>query len=211
MPARSGRGRRPRSRPLVTTTLVAAVVAAAVTAVLTFATRRDNDASSEPVDRLGFEESATRDASPPTSVDRPAATGTRVAVGNGWTVMVHGSDPEATERLAPLNPELTPTDEQSIVLIDLEMTYLDGEREAESPFYGVDLAVVGEDGRVVTPADTPCVATDPVFDLYDEMALGSSRRGGICFMVESDQVDSLVLTATPSMDPHADTSWFALD
>lgn len=186
--------------------LVAVVLATVVVLLLTRGT--GNAAGS--FDRLDLQVPDLRDPAPPTSADDPAVAGTRVALGNGWTVMVHGWDPAATPTLTPLNPSLSPTDEQAMVLIDLEMTYLDGERRSESPFYGVDLAVVGDDGQVVTPADTPCVASEPAFDIHDPLDQGSSRRGGICFVVASEQVDSLMLTAAPSMTPLAQKTWFEL-
>lgn len=200
--------RRP-GRKLPVTLAVLAVAAMSTTVVILLLGRGTGPAAGS-FDRLDLRVPELRDAAPPTSADHPAAPGTRVAIGNGWTVMVHGWDPAATATLAPLNPELSPTDEQTIVLIDLEMTYLDGERSAESPFYGVDLGVVGSDGRVVTPADTPCVSNDPAFDMQEPMAQGSSRRGGICFLVATAQIDSLKLTAAPSMAPRADTSWLEL-
>lgn len=148
---------------------------------------------------------------PTTSAGAPAAIGTRVAVGNGWTVAVRGADAGATRPLQQLNKDREPLEKgQQYVLIDLEMSYVDGAPDAESPFYGVDLSVVGEDGTVVTPADSPCTAPAPAFDMSTELTRGSSERGRICFAVATDQVASLRLVAEPSMAYGSDPSWFAL-
>lgn len=124
--------------------------------------------------------------------------------------MVNGWNPDATSALAPSNPQLSPGDDEVIISIDVEMTYLEGDRSSETPFYGVDLAVVGQDGRVITPADTPCVGEDPVFDMDAALGLGSTARGNICFLVQADQAESVQLVAAPSMSPGAEPSRLAL-
>lgn len=206
-PTTSGTRPLPRWLSLLATTAVAAVVAALVTGIMT----RDV-VPSGPADRDVVQRPAptVRDPSPPTSPDHPAEPGTRISIGNGWTVMVHGWDPDATAELAPLNPAGSVVEGQVMVLLDVEMTYQAGDRPADSVFYGVDLAVVTADGTVVTPADTPCVATDPKLDPYERIELGVTRRGNICFVVDTDQVEHLQMTAAPSMAPQGDTSWFAL-
>lgn len=148
---------------------------------------------------------------PTTSADDPAPVGTRVALGNGWTVAVLGFDPDATRDLARANQDGSALDEGQVrVLIGLEMIYLDGVPETESPFLGVDLSVRDADGNVTTPADTPCVPSDPVFDTASELARGAGRRGNLCFVVDADSVDSLLLVASPSMAFGATPSHFAL-
>jgi hypothetical protein len=148
---------------------------------------------------------------PSTSAAAPAAIGTRVALGNGWTVAVRGVDAGATRPLQQLNKSRPPLAKgQQYVLIDLEMSYVDGVPDAESPFHGVDLSVVGEDGTVVTPADSPCTAPAPEFDMSTELARGRSERGRVCFAVDSEQVASLRLVAEPSMAYGSAPSWFSL-
>ena len=107
--------------------------------------------------------------------------GTRVALGNGsdrarcW--------PRTPQRPAPLQPASTPGPRrwpkgQQYVLIDLEMTYVDGATETDSPFHGVDLAVVGDDGELVTPADSPCTAPAPAFDVdLGDPAVAAANAG----------------------------------
>ena len=148
---------------------------------------------------------------PATTFEAPAAIGTRVALGNGWTVAVRGADGDATRALRPLNARAAPLAEgQQYVLIDLEMTYVDGATESDSPFHGVDRAVVGDDGELVTPADSPCTVPAPAFDTTSEIPRGRGERGRICFAVDADQVPGLRLVAEPSMAYGSAPSWFEL-
>lgn len=147
---------------------------------------------------------------PATSFEEPAALGTRVALGNGWTVAVRGADAGATRALGRINTRSPLAEGQQYVLIDLEMTYVDGATDADSPFHGVDLGVVGDDGELVTPADSPCTAPAPAFDVASEVPRGRGERGRICFAVGTDQVASLRLVAEPSMTYGSTPSWFAL-
>ena len=160
----------------------------------------------------------TEQPPPPTSVRRPlpstswrepAALGTMVALGNGWAISVTDTNLDATSELQPFNTERPLGEGQAFVLLDVTMYYLDGVDDAESPFYGVDLAVVGDDGQVVTPTDAPCTAPAPALDLTTDVARGSSATGRICFAVDAGQADTLRLTARPSMAYGARTSYLA--
>jgi hypothetical protein len=148
---------------------------------------------------------------PATSFEEPAAMGSRVALGNGWIVAVLATDGTATRALQSLNARTAPLAEgQQYVLIDLELAYLDGATETDSPFHGVDLAVMGDDGELVTPADSPCTVPPPALDTASEIPRGRSERGRICFAVDADQVASLRLVAEPSMAYGSAPSWFEL-
>lgn len=153
---------------------------------------------------------AVRAPQPPTTPDDPAPLRSRVALGNGWTASVRGADLDSTRSLAPYNPGAELADDERYVLIDMELTYLDGPVERESPFYGVDLGVVGRDGDVVTTAEARCEVPDPPIDLDTELDRGATVRGRLCFAVPADQVPTLVLIAEPSMTPGATPSYLAL-
>lgn len=164
---------------------------------------RDDDTEPTPT-------TVVRDPQPSTSYRAPAPIGDRVALGNGWAVSVRGVDANATRGVRPLNPD-TPLEEgQRYVLIDVEMTYLDGVPDEQTPFLGVDLAVVDEDGIVTTPSDAPCVAPEPELDLTSEVARGASARGRICFPVDADRIAGLRLVAEPSMTYGSTPSYLAL-
>lgn len=154
---------------------------------------------------------AVRAPLPATTAEDPAPVGTRVALGNGWTVAVLGFDPDASRALARANRDAPELEEGQVrVLIGLEMIYLDGVPDTESPFLGVDLSVLDADGTVTTPADTPCTASEPVLDTTTELTRGAGRSGNVCFVVDADSVDSLLLVASPSMAFGAQPSHFAL-
>jgi hypothetical protein len=154
---------------------------------------------------------AVRAPLPATTADDPAPVGTRVALGNGWTVAVLAFNPDATRALAPLNRDAPALEEGQVrVLIGIEMTYIDGMPDTESPFLGVDLSVRDADGNVTTPADTPCSVGDSELYTTTEMTRGEGRRGNICFAVDAESVDSLLLVASPSMAFGARPSYFEL-
>lgn len=92
--------------------------------------------------------------------------------GNGWTVAVRGADAGATPACwAGSTPDHRWPRVSSTSCIHLEMTYVDGATDADSPFHGVDLGVVVMDGELVTPADSPCTAPAPAFDVASEVPL----------------------------------------
>lgn len=147
---------------------------------------------------------------PATSFEDPAPLGSTVSLGNGWTVAVRGADLEATRALTPLNRADPLAKDERFVLISVELTHLDSTEDPTSAFYAVDLGVVGQDGRAVTTADPRCVASEPQLDMDQELPVGASARGRICFAVAADQVDSLQLVAEPSMTYGSTPSHLAL-
>ena len=148
---------------------------------------------------------------PTTTFEAPAPPGTKVALGNGWSVVVRGFNPDSTRALQPLNRDSPPLEKgQRRVMVDVEMTYLDGRAAAQAPFDGVDLAVLGDDGRLITPADTPCVPSAPTLDQSTELSRGATVRGRLCFAVDAAVVPTLRLVAEPSMTFGSEPSYLAL-
>jgi hypothetical protein len=184
--------------------LLAGLAAGAVVALVAVATLGGSDGT--PATTVP----AVRAPQPPTTPEDPAPLRSRVALGNGWTASVRGADLSSTRTLAPYNDDAELADDERYVLVDLELTYLDGPVERESPFYGVDLGVVGRDGDVVTTAEARCEVPDPPIDLDAELDRGATVRGRLCFAVPADQVPTLVLVAEPSMTPGAAPSYLAL-
>lgn len=154
--------------------------------------------------------STARRPVPATTWEQPAPLGTMVSLGNGWNVTVGDADLQASDAVQPLNPDHPLPAEQVYVLVQLTLYYLDGAEASESPFYGVDLGLVGDDGRLVTPADSPCIAPEPALDLETELARGESASGRICFAVDAASAPALRLVAQPSMSFGARTSYLAL-
>lgn len=157
------------------------------------------------------ETTMVRAPQPPTSDTDPAPTGTRVALGNGWIVAVRGAVEVATDEVLAAAPDTSVPEGQELVLVDLEMSYIDGRAERESPFEGVDLSVVGTDGRVVTPSDVACTPPAPALDLLTALERGTVAEGRVCFAVPAEQTVGLRLVAEPSMTYGSQPSWFALD
>ncbi len=182
--------------------ITAGLVAAIVVAIATTSIRTD-DPAAPPV-------ATVRPPLPTTTPADPSPLTSRVALGNGWTVRVRSFDRNATSLVAPLNPDTELPGGQRYVIADLEMTYLDGAPESQSPFYGVDIALVAADGTTITPADTPCNAPKPAFDMTAELDRGRAARGNVCFAVEPEQLKGLQLVAEPSMTYGSTPSYFEL-
>jgi hypothetical protein len=148
---------------------------------------------------------------PSTSEADPAAIGTLVSLGNGWTVSVGGPLTVATDEVLASAPDTPVAEGAALVLVDLEMSYTDGRADSESPFEGVDLSVVGDDGLAVTPSDDPCPAPAPALDQLSPLERGGVAAGRVCFTVPAEQTAGLRLVAEPSMAYGSQPSWFALE
>ncbi len=183
----------------------AAVLVVGALGVLLVATVTSGDDGRPPATTM------VRAPQPSTSDADPAPTGTRVALGNGWIVAVRGAVEVATDEVLAASPDTSVPEGQELVLVDLEMSYIDGAAERESPFEGVDLSVVGTDGRVVTPSDVACTPPAPALDLLMALERGAVAEGRVCFAVPAEQTVGLRLVAEPSMTYGSQPSWFALD
>lgn len=143
--------------------------------------------------------------SPETSRADPAAVGTAVDVGNGWRVQVNGFD------ASPATSSMPPSGKR-FVTVDLTVTYVKGEKEAESPFFGLDLSLVGDKGEEYDEMDGSCFAPDPQLDVLGDLAVGGSASGNLCLAVPPDQLNGLVLVAEPSLNMGAaPRSYLAVD
>jgi hypothetical protein len=143
--------------------------------------------------------------SPRTTRTDPAPVGTGVDVGNGWRVQVDGFDasPETSSE---------PPSGRQFVTVDLTITYVKGDKEAESPFFGLDLSLVGAKGEEYDEADGACFGPDPRLDVLGDLVVGGSTSGNLCLAVPPDQLDSLVLVAEPSLNMGgAPRSYLAVD
>lgn len=183
-----------------------AVLALAVVAVSVLMAVRDGDDTPRPSTTT-----VVRAPQPPTSEADPADIGTLVSLGNGWTVSVVGPLTVATDEVLASAPDTPVTEGAALVLVDLEMSYTDGRAERESPFEGVDLSLVGDDGSAVTPSDDPCPAPAPALDQLSPLERGGVAAGRVCFTVPAEQTAGLRLVAEPSMAYGSRPSWFALE
>jgi hypothetical protein len=183
-----------------------AVLALAVVAVSVLVAVLDGDDTPRPSSTT-----VARAPQPSTSEADPAAIGTLVSLGNGWTVSVVGPLTVATDEVLANAPDTPVAEGAALVLVDLEMSYTDGRAERESPFEGVDLSLVGDDGSAVTPSDDPCPAPAPALDQLSPLERGGVAAGRVCFTVPAEQTAGLRLVAEPSMAYGAQPSWFALE
>jgi len=142
---------------------------------------------------------------PPTTRTEPAPVGTPVDVGNGWRVQVDGFDASPETSSMPLSG-------RQFVTVELTITYVKGDKEAESPFFGLDLSLVGDKGEEYDETDGSCFAPDPQLDVLGDLVVGGSTSGNLCLAVPPDQLDSLVLVAEPSLNMGAaPRSYLAVD
>ncbi len=131
--------------------------------------------------------------SPDTTRSSPASVGTKVDVGNGWRVQVKGFDD------APDTSSEPPPGKQWVT-VDIAVTYVKGDKESQSPFFGLDLSLVGDNGEEYGQGDAACVAPEPRFDNLGDLYVGGSTSGNLCLAVAPADLSSLVLVAEPSLN-----------
>ncbi|MFN8051563.1 MAG: hypothetical protein U0Q22_09020 [Acidimicrobiales bacterium] len=136
--------------------------------------------------------------------DRPVALGTAVDLGNGWRLKVNSFDESPS-----LDDQEPPTGRQ-FVSVNLSATYVDGDKDATSPFFGMDISLVGPTGVASTTSDGNCFAPDPSFDNLGDVYKGGTATGNMCIAVPDADLGGLVLVAAPSMSFDAAKTYFAL-
>lgn len=119
--------------------------------------------------------------------------GTEVELGNGWRPKVVSFDPN------PRMGEQEVPDGRSWVSVSLVATYTGGEADADSPFFGMGIELVGDSGVAACRSDAACLAPEPEFDNLSDVYEGGSVEGNFCLAVPTGDVDSLVAAARPSM------------
>jgi len=138
------------------------------------------------------------------SRDAPIALDTPVELGNGWTLEVRSFD------AAPRIEDQEPPAGRQWVSIELAATYVEGEQEAQSPFFGMDLALLGASGTASTTFDGACFAPEPAFDNLGDVFKGGTATGNLCIAVPIDEVDDLVLVAEPALSFDATKTYFTV-
>lgn len=140
----------------------------------------------------------------PSERGEPVPLGTEVDLGNGWHLKVVSFDPN------PQMGDQEVPDGRSWVSVALVATYTGAEAEADSPFFGMDIELVGASGVAARRSDAACFAPEPEFDNLSDVYRGGSVEGNFCLAVPTGDVDSLVLVARPSMAMNATRTYFAL-
>lgn len=144
---------------------------------------------------------------PVTTREEPAPVGTPVSLGNGWSISITSFDPAFTPDPDSLgNP---PPEGQQFVVVGVKASY-DGVKDAESPFFGMDLSMVGSSGVERSTTSSNCFAPDPQFGSLDDVYKGGSAMGNLCIAVDASEVDSLVFVAEPGATFDAQKSYLAL-
>jgi len=142
--------------------------------------------------------------SQPSERGTPVPLGTDVDLGNGWHLKVISFDP------APEMGDQKAPDGRTWVSVGLVATYTGGEEEADSPFFGMDIEIVGDSGVAARRSDAACFAPDPEFDNLADVYSGGSVEGNFCLAVPAGDVGTAVLVARPSMAMDSTRTYFAL-
>ncbi|MDQ3512266.1 MAG: hypothetical protein M3462_01165 [Chloroflexota bacterium] len=152
------------------------------------------------------DEGDTGDTGVPVDGHDPVALGDPAVVGE-WTISVVGYRPDATGLvLAEGNPP--PGDGQRYVLIKLDATY-DGEGEAS--FFFSSSWGVGDDTTILYDEFSDgCPFVPDGFSGRDDTRAGDSIEGNICFLIDTDDVEGLVLYIRPFTSSDDDVVAFAL-
>ena len=123
----------------------------------------------------------------------PTALGQPVDLGDGWTITINGSEPDATATLLAANEFNDPPPAGFVYsLVDMTLAF-DGDEEPSSIF-SVSVDVVGDSnvsGSNCSVSDVP----DEI-DRFADLFKGGSLSGNQCFVVNADDLDSLVVFAS---------------
>lgn len=124
----------------------------------------------------------------------PAALGTALDIGDGWTLTINGSNLDAEADVIAASDFNDPApDGQVYVLIDTTIAY-DGD-EASGSLFSVDLNLVGDSNVSANDSCSASSLPDEI-DTFADIFPGGSVSGNLCFLVDSNDVSSLVAYAT---------------
>ena len=124
----------------------------------------------------------------------PEPLGSSVDIGDGWTIMVNGINPDgAAVALEASEFSEPPPDGFLYVLLDHELSY-DGEETSASGF-SVDVELIGDSNIT---ADTNCgvFGLPDEIDQFADVFQGGTISGVRCYLVEERDLDSLVVFAS---------------
>ncbi len=124
----------------------------------------------------------------------PAALGTALDIGDGWTLTVNGANLDADADVVAASEFNDPApDGQTYVLVDVTIGY-EGE-ESSGSLFSVDFNLIGDSN--VSANDQCGVSTIPnQLDSFADVFPGGAVTGQLCFLATSSDTASLVAYAT---------------
>jgi hypothetical protein len=169
----------------------------------------DGDGASTPVPDGDGDSGRT---GPGSSRTDPAPIGAAVEVA-GWSIVVNSVIPDGTEAVrAESDFNDPPADGNQFFLINLTATYVgNGEDDSTTLFFSLDFGAVGASNVAYDPFEDNCgfaTLPDPL-DQNAEVFEGGSVTGNICWEVDEDDADALLLFADESFTS-GDRAWFGL-
>ena len=158
-----------------------------------------------------FSYEAAAPPEPSSTREEPVPLGTAVDVGNGWRVVVTSFVADANAAVAAAGTfNEPPAAGKQYVLVGLEATYVEGEKDSVSPFFGLDLSLLGSAGVARTEGDANCQGPEPRFENLTDLFEGGTAAGSMCVAVGVEEVGSLVLVVEPGLSFDSVKSYMAL-
>lgn len=151
---------------------------------------------------------------PGSSRDEPAPIGTAVQIA-GWELKVNSTNPDAASEIVSDDSFIEPPEAGKVFyLVNLTATYVgNGEDESASLFFGLDFSAVGASAVAYELYDDACTPYElpDALDQNAEVFEGGTVTGDICFAVDEDDADSLLLSAKESFGfSGGQRAWFDL-
>ncbi len=133
----------------------------------------------------------------------PIAAGTPTVIGEDWTVSVDSGRVGTGEVLSAYDFNDLPPAGSEFYLVDADLTYTGDETGS---IFDLDITAVA---RSNVTFDTLCGVIDNDFDFTQEVFPGGTLSGTVCFVVPSDETDSVVVSVRQSFDLEAVDLYFA--
>jgi len=124
----------------------------------------------------------------------PTPLGEPVNLGEGWTITILGHEADATATIVGANDFNEPPPDGFVYsLVEIELMY-DGDEQSDSAF-SVNVDVVGDSN---VSGESNCGVSDVPDELdgFTDVFTGGSIAGNQCFIVDANDVDSLVVFAS---------------
>jgi hypothetical protein len=133
----------------------------------------------------------------------PIAAGTPTVIGADWTVSVGAGRVGTGEVLSAYDFNDAPPAGNEFYLVDIDLTYTGAETGSS---FDLDIGAVAASNITL---DTFCGVIDNDFDFTQEVFPGGTLSGTACFIVPSEETDTVVVTARQAFDFDAVDFYFA--
>ena len=152
------------------------------------------------------------DAELGSSRDNPVPIGQSVEI-DGWDVKVVDTIPNATEAVLAENQfNDQPAEGRQFFIATIEATFTGNNVDKDSGQFWLDVTnnVVDDNNVTYSSMDDYCGVIPDALEDTNEVFVGGTVTGNVCWPVATDQVDSLVMFVEPTFSFRQERTWISL-